>query len=176
MKTISVLLSVLFFTVSVNAQSDSLLVRTGADGKSWTIGNALVEREVRFESQRGLHSVSWRHVVTGTDFMSAAGPNRSGGGEFSFEAYGDSFAGSNGPAWQFVGAETQGLAPSGKLLIIKLRAKAKPIEVAVFYAVYEGHPVVRKWIAITNRGEKDVTLSHLSFESVSIAPGPASVL
>jgi len=176
MKTISVLLAVLFFTVAANAQSDSVLVRTGADGKSWTLGNALVEREVRFESQRGLHSVSWRHVVTGTDFMGAAGPNRSGGGEFSFEADGDSFAGSNGPAWQFVGAETLGLAPSGKLLIIKLRAKAKPIEVAVFYAVYEGHPVVRKWIAITSHGEKDITLSHLSFEAVNIAPGPASVL
>jgi len=176
MKTISLLLSVLFFSVSANAQSDSVVVRTGADGKSWTIGNAVVERKVRFELQRGLHTVSWRHMVTGTDFMSAAGPNRSGGSEFSFEADGDSFAGSNGLAWQFVGAETLGLTPSGKLLIIKLRAKAKPIEVAVFYAVYEGHPVVRKWIAITNRGEKDITLSHLSFEAVNIAPGPASVL
>ena len=56
MKTISLLLSVLFFIVSANAQSDTVLVRTGADGKSWTIGNALVEREVRFESQRGLRN------------------------------------------------------------------------------------------------------------------------
>jgi hypothetical protein len=97
MKTISVLLSVLFLTVSANAESDSVLVRTGADGKSWTIGNALVEREVRFESQRGLHTASWRHVVTGTDFMSAAGPNRSGGSEFSFEADGDSLPVPTGP-------------------------------------------------------------------------------
>ena len=66
MKTISVLLSVLFFTVSANAQSDSVLVRPGADGKSWTLGNALVERDVRFESQHGLETVSWRHIVTGT--------------------------------------------------------------------------------------------------------------
>ena len=105
-----------------------------------------------------------------------AGARRSGGSEFSFEASGDSFAGSNGSAWQFVDAETQGLAPSGKLLIIKLRAKEKPIEVSVFFAVYEAHPVVRKWIAITNRGEQAITLSHLSFEAVNIAPGPASVL
>ena len=86
MKTISLLLSVLFFIVSANAQSDTVLVRTGADGKSWTIGNALVEREVRFESQRGLETVSWRHIVTGTDFMSPLGRVRSGGSEFSFEA------------------------------------------------------------------------------------------
>jgi len=176
MKTFSVLLSILFLTVSVNAQSGSAFVRTGADGKSWTIGNALVEREVHFESQRGLHTVSWRHILTGTDFMSAAGPARYAGSEFSFEASGDSFAGSNGSAWQFVGAETQDLPPSGKLLIIRLRTKAKPIDVTVFYAAYEGHPVVRKWIAITNRGAKEITLSHLSFEAVNIAPGPASVL
>jgi len=176
MKNISVLLSMLCLAISVNAQSDSVFVRTGADGKSWTIGNALVQREVHFDSQHGLQTVSWRHAVTGTDFMSAAGPGRYAGSEFSFAASGDSFAGSNGSAWQFVSAETQGLAPSGKLLIIRLRAKAKPIEVAVSYAAYEGHPIVRKWIAITNRGEKEVTLSHLSFEAVNIAPGPASVL
>jgi len=176
MKTLSVLLSILFLAISVNAQSDSAFVRTGAEGKSWTIGNALVERELAFESQGGLHTVSWRHTPTGTDFMRVAGHSRSAGREFSFDASGESFAGSNGAAWQFVGAETQGPAPLEKLLVIRLRAKARPIEVAVFYAVYEGHPVVRKWIAITNRGEKDITLSHLSFESVNIAPGPASVL
>jgi len=99
MKTFSVLLSILFLTVPVNAQSGSAFVRTGADGKSWTIGNALVERAVHFESQRGLQTASWRHLATGTDFMSAAGPARYGGSEFSFEASGDSFAGSNGSAW-----------------------------------------------------------------------------
>jgi alpha-galactosidase len=176
MKNISVLLSIFALTVSVNAQADSVFVRTGSGGKSWTIGNALVEREVRFESQRGLQTVSWRHKLTGTDFMSPAGTRGNGGSEFSFEASGDSFAGSDGKAWQFVSAETQDIAPSGKLLIIRLRAKAKPLEVAVFYAAYEGHPVVRKWIAITNRAEKGITLSHLSFEAVNIAPGPASVL
>jgi alpha-galactosidase len=176
MKTISVLLSILSLAVAVNAQTDSVFVRTGADGQSWTIGNALVERQVQFDSQRGLQTASWRHLVTSADFMSPGGVHRSGGSEFSFEAGEDSFAGSNGPAWQFVGAETQSLAPSGKLLMINLRAKARPIEVAVFYAAYEGHPVVRKWIAITNRGDKEITLSHLCFEAANIAPGPARVL
>jgi len=126
MKNISMLLSILCLAISVNAQPDSVFVRTGADGKSWTIGNALVEREIHFDSQHGLHTVSWRHAVTGTDFMSAAGPGRYAGSEFSFDASGDSFAGSNGPAWQFVAAETQGLAQSGKLLIIRLRRRRSP--------------------------------------------------
>ena len=41
MRTISMLASVLFIAAIMNAQSDSVYVRTGADGKSWTIGNAL---------------------------------------------------------------------------------------------------------------------------------------
>ena len=176
MKTISAMLSILALAASVHARTDSVLVRTGADGRSWTIGNSLVERELHFDSERGLRTVSWRHKLTGTDFISAAGRNRYAGSEFSFRADGDSFAGSQGPAWEFVGAETQGLGSSGKLLIIKLKAKGRPLEVSVCYAVYEEHPVVRKWIAITNRGEKEITLSHLSFEAVNIAPGPASVL
>ena len=64
----------------------------------------------------------------------------------------------------------------GKTSDNQAEGKGRPIEVSVCYAVYEEHPVVRKWIAITNRGEKEITLSHLSFEAVNIAPGPASVL
>jgi len=176
MRTISVMAAILSFGAFVNAQSNSVYVRTGADGRSWTVGNTLVERAVRFDSQQGLHTVSWRHLVTGTDFMSAAGAHRAGGSEFAFQASADSFAGSDGSAWEFAGVDTQNLSPSGKVLTIKLRARAKPMEVAVSYAIYEEHPVVRKWIAITNRGESAVTLSHLSFETVSLAPGPASVL
>ena len=176
MRTISVLASVLFFAAIMNAQADSVYVRTGADGKDWTIGNAIAEREVRFDPRRGLYTASWRHLVTGTDLMNVAGAHRRGGSEFSFLADADSLAGSNGSAWEFVAAETQRLAPSGKLLTIKLRARAKPIDVTAFYAVYEAHPVVRKWIAITNRGQTLITLSHLSFETVNLAPGPPNVL
>ena len=89
---------------------------------------------------------------------------------------GDSLAGSNGSAWEFIEAKTEKLAPSGESLAINLRAKTKPIDVTIFYAVYDAHPVVQKWIAITNRGTDPVTLSHLSFESVTIAPGPPDVL
>ena len=47
-------------------------VHTNAEGKSWTIGNAFVEREIRFDPKLGLYTASWRHKVTGTDFMEAA--------------------------------------------------------------------------------------------------------
>ncbi len=150
-------------------------VRTDTEGKSWTVGNALVEREIHFDAKQGLYTAGWRHKVTGTDFMAALLSRGVKREEFSFQADADSFSGAS-ESWEFLEARVQKLAPNGKLLEIHLRSKTRPIEVTVFYAVYNAHPVVRKWIAIINRGKAPVVLSHLSFESVAIAPGPPSVL
>ena len=150
--------------------------RTNSEGQSWTIGNALVEREIRFDSELGLHTESWRHKVTGTDFMETPRSRKNRGGEFSFWIDEAAFSGSHGSDWEFVDAATKQLTPSGQLLVLRLRAKTKPIEVTVYYAAYDAHPVVQKWIAITNRGNASATVSRLSFESLSIAPGPPDVL
>ena len=69
-------------------------------------------------------------------------------------------------------AQTSDLAPDGKLLEIKLRSAKKPLEVSAFYAVYSGHPVVRKWIAITNRSDNAIRLSHLVFEALNLQAAP----
>jgi len=108
--------------------------------------------------------------------MTVARGRKDWGHEFTFQADADTFFGSSASTWDFVGASIQPLAPSGKLLSIKLRAKVKPIEATVFYAVYDGYPVVRKWLAITNRGDTPITLSHLRFEAVNVAPGRAEVI
>ncbi|MGA2986245.1 MAG: alpha-galactosidase [Terriglobia bacterium] len=158
------------------ADAATAFVHTNTEGQSWTVGNALVEREVRFDPEQGLHTASWRHQVTGTDFMETPRKRRNRGAEFSVLVDGDSLRGSNGSAWELLEAKTQKLTPSAESLAIKLRAKTKPIDVTISYAVYDTHPVVQKWIAITNRGTAPVTLSHLSFESLSIAPGPPDVL
>ncbi len=154
----------------------SAFVHTNAEGKIWTVGNALTEREIHFEPEHGLHTASWRHKVTGTDFMETARKRKDQGAEFSVWVDGDSLAGSSPSAWEFIEAKTEKLTPSGQSLAVKLRAKTRPIEVTVFYAVYDAHPVVQKWIAITNGGSAPVILSHLSFESLSIAPGAPEVL
>ena len=151
-------------------------VNGNSEAKSWTIGNSLVEREIRFDSELGLHTESWRHEVTGTDFTETPRKRRSRAGEFSVWIDDATFSGSRGSDWELVDAVTQQLPPSGQLLVLRLRAKTKPIEVSVSYAAYDAHPVIQKWIAITNRGDASVTLSHLSFESLSIAPGAPDVL
>lgn len=151
-------------------------VHTNTEGKSWTIGNSLVEREVRFDPDLGLHTTSWRHHVTGTDFMKTARKQGKRGEEFSLWVDGDSLRGSDGSAWELIDASTRKLNPSGESLAFHLRAKTKSVDVTIFFAVFDGHPVVQKWIAITNWGTVPVTISHLSFESLSIAPGPPDVL
>jgi len=179
--TASLLLNSVKASTSPGARAETddtakAFVRTNAEGSSWTVGNALVERDIRFDAKMGLHTPSWRHKVTGTDFMETPRKRGNRGPEFSVSVDGESLAGSNGAAWEFVAARTEKLTPSGESLVINLRGKTKPIEVTIFYAVYDAHPVVQKWIALTNRGAAPLTLSHLSFESSSITPGPPEVL
>jgi hypothetical protein len=171
--------SVAGFEAHSSAQIDETakaFVRTNVGRKSWTIGNALVEREICFDAELGLYTARWRHKVTGTDFMAVLLSRGIKREEFSFMADADSFSGTSESAWEFVEARVHKVTPNGQSLAIHLRSKAKPIDVTVSYAVYDAHPVVRKWIAITNRGSAPATLSHLGFESVAIAPGPPNVL
>jgi alpha-galactosidase len=154
----------------------STFVRTNAAGKSWTVGNDLVERQIEFDPKRGLSTPSWRHKVTGTEFMRAEDKWGPQGHEFTLRLDGVSLSGVAESAWDFLEAKKRDVTPAGKSLVIHLRSKAKPIDVAVFYAVYDGHAVVQKWIAITNRGKSPVTISHLAFESLGIAAGPPNAI
>ena len=158
------------------AQSESSYIRAGSDGKSWIIGNGLVEREVRFDPKVGLYTAHWKHNVTGTDFMQRAQAARNWGPEFSFVVDGKQLAGSEGGEFELTGATTGLPATPGKVLVVRLRAKSKPLVVYVYYKVYDGHPVIRKWIAIQNRGSAPRTLTHLSFEAVNAVPGPPADL
>lgn len=146
-------------------------VDVGADKKSWTIGNDLVEREIRFDAAGGLYTSRWVHRVTGTDYMARAREGNRWGPEFYFNADGERLAGSWGKDFELVGDEVRDIAPAGKLLEIKLRARVKPLEVSVLYTVYDGHPVVRKGLAITNRGQAAITLTHISFEALRLQAG-----
>ena len=134
-----------------------------SDQGPWAVGNDLIERQIAFNPKTGLSTLSWHHKVTGTDFIRNA---RRPGDEFSFQIGNDTFTGRSGFA--IAAAETQSIE-GGKQL--KLRLRRQGLEVSVFYAVYDDHPVIRKWIAIKNTGAQPVVLKHLCFESVAAAPG-----
>ena len=158
-------------------KSAPVFVRTNDKGKTWTIGNSLVEREVCFDPKVGLYTKSWRHKVSEKDFLIRSSEGARRGAEFSFQADGVQMAGatrSASPDFDWAETEPRDIAPDGKLLEIKLKAKNQWLDVSVFYAVYSGHPVVRKWIAITNRRQQAVKLTHFAFEAVNLQAAPPS--
>jgi alpha-galactosidase len=145
--------------------------------KTWMIGNSRVERVVQFD-QHGLYTTSWRNKVTGTDFIrkiTRGGQNQFAfGSEFSFQANSRTLRGAERVAsspWTLIGADVRDVVPAGKRLETRLMRESEPIEVDVSYVVYEGHPVIRKWLTITNRGSMTVTLTHLAFEDANLVPG-----
>ena len=176
MRTLPLLFMAVCFSTLLHAQSQTSTIEARPGGKSWAVGNNLVEREIQFDPKVGLYTATWRHKVTGTDFMERARPGRRWGAEFSFQADRDRLAGAWSNAFELLEARTRDLAPAGKQLEIILKGRGKALEVHAFYAVYDGHPVIRKWIAIKNTGAAPVTLTHLFFESVNAVPGPPAEL
>ena len=168
-----------------NSQADSptenfaapAYVRTEASGetKSWAIGNGFIERTLKFSPARGLYTATFQHKVSGTDFLMKDESGNHPGAEFTFQAGSENFSGATGgPSAHFTlaGSHESDLNPSGKLLEIALKARQKPLDVSAFYAVYAGHPVVRKWLAIRNSGSETIRLSHLVFEALNLMSAP----
>jgi len=166
--TFGIVFAVLLATQLGAAGADSAYVRAQTDRGPWAVGNALIERQVAFDSRTGLSTVSWLHKVTGTDFTKRAAAGRQLGDEFSFQAGNDSFTGRSG--FELAEAEVLTL-DGGKALKLRLTHPKALLEVSVFYAVYDEHPAIRKWIAVRNNGAHPVVLRRLCFESVSAGAG-----
>ena len=152
-------------------------VRAEATGekKSWAIGNGLVERTLKFSPERGLRTATFQHKVSGTDFLMKDRSGTHAGAEFTFQVDSENVSGATGgPNAHFTlaGSHVTDLPPLGKVLEILLKGRGKPLDVSVFYAVYAGHPVVRKWLAIRNSGGETIKLSHLVFEALNLMSGP----
>lgn len=175
--------AVLILSAMLQAEAEPAYVRTGADGKSWTVGNSLVERELRFDPAIGLYTASWRHKLTGTDFMKRAQAEKRWGSEFSFAVDGHRWAGAgdgSGSAFELLAGGLRSGTLGEKELALRLEAKGREkdqrLQVRVIYTVYDDHPVIRKYIQVWNVGKAAVTLSHLAFEEVNISAGPPADL
>lgn len=64
----------------------------------------------------------------------------------------------------------------GQLLRVDLSNARAHLDVSVFYAVYDDHPAIRKWITVTNRGTTATYLKRFCFETLTASPGPVSDL
>ena len=83
-----------------------------------------------------------------------------------------------GRAWKLSGAAPQAEvskpSPGTTRLIIRLSADRDPelagLAFALHYEVYDGHPVVRKWMGVRNRSSRWLKLERLSIDDLRLAP------
>lgn len=154
------------------------LTTAAADAKklsngSWSISNEFVERKINFSGEHGLETESLLYKITGHDFIANGRRAASMAGEFSFSSDGREFTGKSSFALR--GSDISSLG-GGQLLRIDLSNVDAHIDVSVFYAAYNEHPAIRKWLTITNRGTSAIYLSRFCFETLDAVPGVVSDL
>jgi alpha-galactosidase len=143
-------------------------VRIEEQGKRWLIGNDFVQRTVSFSGENGLRTESLLRKSSGTDFTAYGRQENQFGPEFSFSANGNHVDGHK--SFSFGSAGTVALG-DGQALRILLHDRKGMLDVAVYYAVFDRYPAIRKWIAVTNKSSSAITLTHLCFEALSVGPG-----
>ncbi len=143
-----------------------------ADGR-WSIGNDLVERTISFSTGGGLRTESLIYRPTGRDLTAYSRSRRRFSDEFGFTADNQVLTGAR--SFAFVSA-TDSKLPGGKQLQLQLKSLNSDLEVSVYYAVYDGHAAVRKWIVIRNTGATLVYLRGLHFEALAAGPGDPAQL
>lgn len=139
---------------------------------SWVIGNDLVERRIGYDLSRGLFTEEFTDLNTGAGLIHLGGPSDKPSPEFSFLCDGQHYQGSS-PVFALVSTDEKEL-PNGRLLTILLRNTKIPLEVTVCYAVYDGHPAVRKWLSLENVGSAPLLLSHMNIEAIAPSFGPSN--
>jgi alpha-galactosidase len=147
---------------------DPSYVRIEEQGKRWLVGNDFVQRTVSFSEEGGLRTESLVRKSSGTEFTTYSRQKNEFGPEFSFSVNGKALDGRK--SFRFGNAESVPIT-QGRALRIVLHDVKDMLDVTVYYAVFDLHPAIRKWIAITNKNSSAITLTHLCFEAVSIGPG-----
>jgi alpha-galactosidase len=138
--------------------------------KRWTVGNDLIQRVIAFRPDRGLLTERLSSLSAHRDFIAPGSIRMDMAQEFSFICEGHDCAG-NTPAFELLGAE-QAAFHNGKSLTVRLRNRDLPLEVAVIYTVYDGHPAVRKHLVLRNTGQTTLRFTHLTIEALGISLGP----
>ena len=135
--------------------------------ESWSISNEFVERKVVFSRERGLETERLLYKVTGRDFIAQGRRANSMAGEFSFSSNGRELTGKS--SFVLRGSDILTLE-GGRLLRVDLSNVDARLDVSVFYAAYDEHPAIRKWLTVTNRGTTMSYLSRFCFETLDAGP------
>jgi alpha-galactosidase len=147
-----------------------LLLISHAAAQTWTLANGQISRTVTFTAAQGLFTEKLSDLETHADFILPGQLRLSIAPEFSFQCNEHTYKGA-GTDFTLSGAEEKTTA-KGKSLTVRLRSKQIPLEVSVIYKIYDGHPVVRKQLALRNTGATPLRLSHLNIEAIAPSIGP----
>jgi alpha-galactosidase len=138
--------------------------------RSWTLTNGAITRIVSFTPESGLATEDLFALDPKFNFVSAT--PKGFASEFSFRCN-DQFCSGTGTDFTLASEPKQESGDrDSKLLTIPLRHKTLPLEVSAVYAVYAGHPAIRKHLVIRNTGAAPLHLSHLTIESLALSLGP----
>lgn len=139
--------------LSLQAQSNYQI-----DGNKILISNGLLSREIKV-SNDSVYSVSMTLQGGGSSFIRKSK-------EFSFSLDDKVFSGFSG--WKLESTHAIQDANQGKGVKIVLTGKgdAKQIQFEINYLMYPESPTIRKWISISNLGDKDCKLENVNTEDL----------
>lgn len=143
-------------------------------GNRWTVGNALVRREVAYAEAAGLYTARLSDLATGTELLATAADPRRAPAEFSFVSEGEEVR-SNGGGFRIMGSDetTTGAA---RTRTVRLQHTKLPLEVSAIYSAYDGHAAARKRLVLKNTGSAPLKITHLAIDTLELALGPENEL
>ena len=121
-----------------------------------TLGNVSLQRRFAAAPGQPFITTTFTNRLTGRDYF------RPGGREFAFAVDGQPFAGLD---FTFERADLS-TAPDRAEAVVHAGGAFLAIE--LHFIVYADHPVIRKWLVVTNRGERTVTLTDFEWEDVHL--------
>lgn len=119
------------------------------------LGNRFLERRIAARPGQPCVTVSFLNKQTGREYC------RPGTREFSFSINGHAITSAD---MDFNRVELNEADPAEALAILDSEAYGLTLE--VHYQVYSGHPLVRKWIKVKNRGADTISLTELDWEDL----------
>ena len=146
------------------------LLGEGAQQQAWSIGNALIRRDVAYAPGVGLYTTQIADVATGTNLLAAVADARRLAAEFSLLCDGQECR-SNGGVFELVDTREDS-GQSKRTRVVRLRHSKLPLEVSAVYSVYDGHAASRKHLVLKNTGSTALKITHLQIDNLALALGP----
>lgn len=144
------------------------------------LSNAHLMRIIRIGEDGSVVTTSLRNPRTGKEFMIAGQDSRALSNEFSFQWRGRWLHGHRpgASAQDFIvlRSSQRSERPGVQRLELFLATADGELQVQVHYEIYEGQPLVRKWLSITNDSDAPGRLGDVLWEDLAASPGHRSSL